>query len=132
MAAKDAGDPEDGGDDGEGEDGERPAHAEHDEDDEEKNEDVFKDGEDAGGEHLVDGVDVRGDTGDELADGAAVEEGGLHALDMGEDLAAHVEHDLLAGPLHEVGLDELEKEGEDKGAEVEKGALRDAGGGVRG
>ena len=40
---------------------------------------------------------------------------------------AHVEHDLLAGPLHEVGLDELEQVGEEQRAEVEEGDLRDAG-----
>ncbi len=129
VAAEDAGDVEDGGNDGEGEEGERPAHAEHDEDDEEEDEDVFKDGKDAGGEHLVDGVDVGGDAGDEAADGVAVEEGGLHALDVGKDFAAHVEHDFLAGPLHEVGLEELEQVGEGQGGEVEKGALRDAAGG---
>ncbi len=41
---------------------------------------------------------------------------------------AQVEHDLLAGPLHEVGLDELEQEGERKGEQVEQRELGDAGG----
>jgi hypothetical protein len=40
-----------------------------------EDEDVFEDGEDAGGEHLVERVDVGGDAGDEAADGVAVEEG---------------------------------------------------------
>ena len=44
-----------------------------------------------------------------FADGVAVEEADVHALDVAEDLAAEIEHDLLAGPLHEVGLDELEE-----------------------
>ena len=48
-----------------------------------------------------------------------IEEGGLHALQVAEDLAAQIEHDLLAGPLHQVGLDELEHEGEEQRAEVE-------------
>ena len=69
-----------------------------------EDEDILEDGEDAGGEHLVERVDVGGDAGDETADGVVIEEGGVHALQMAEDLAAHVEHDLLAGPLHEVGL----------------------------
>ncbi len=93
------------GDDGEREQGERPAHPQHDDDDEGEDEDVFEDGEDAGGEHLVERVDVGGDAGDEAADGVAVEEGDVHALDVAEDLAAEIEHDLLAGPLHEVGLE---------------------------
>ena len=63
------------GDDGEGEQRERPAHPEHDADDEGEGEDVFEDGEDAGGEHFVERVDVGGDAGDEAADGVAVEEG---------------------------------------------------------
>ena len=79
-----------------------------------RHEDVVEDGEDAGGEHLVEGVDVGGDAGDEAADGIAVEEGGGHALQVAEDLRAHVEHDLLAGPLHEVGLEEFEEEGEEE------------------
>ncbi len=73
-----------------------------------EDEDVFEDGEDAGGEHLVEGVDVGGEAGDEAADGVAVEEGDVHALQVAEDLAAQIEHDLLAGPLHEVGLEGLE------------------------
>ena len=32
----------------------------------------------------------------------------VHALQVAEDLAAQIEHDLLAGPLHQVGLEELQ------------------------
>ena len=53
-------------------------------------------------------------------------------LDVAEDLAAEIEHDLLAGPLHEVGLDEGEDEAEDVGEEVERGEFGDAGIGVDG
>ena len=42
---------------------------------------------------------------------------------------AHVEHDLLAGPLHEVGLRELKHVGEAESADVDEGDLGDAGGG---
>ena len=88
VVAEELGGVEDGGDDGEREQGERPAHPEHDGDDEGEREDVFEDGEDAGGEHFVEGVDVGGDAGDEAADGVAVEEGDVHALDVAEDLAS--------------------------------------------
>ena len=95
-------------------------------DDEGEGEDVLEDGEHAGGEHLVERVDVGGEAGDEAADGVAVVEGGRHALQVAEDLAAHVEHDLLAGPLHEVGLQQFEQEGEEQRAEIESGDQRDA------
>ena len=49
---------------------------------------------------------------------------------MAEDLAAQVEHDLLAGPLHEVGLEEFEGVGERERAEVDGGELGDAGHGA--
>ena len=84
---------------------------EHDDGHEGEGEEVVDDGEDAGGEHFVDGVDVGGEAGDEAADGVRVEEADVHALHVAEDLAAQVEHDLLAGPLHQVGLDELEEIG---------------------
>ncbi len=54
----------------------------------------------------------------------------MHALQMAEDLAAQVEHDLLAGPLHQVGLEEFEDEGDQQSAKVEAGDLRDAGHGL--
>ena len=127
AVAEEAGDEEDDRQDGEGEQRQPPAHAQHDDDDEGEDEEVFEDGEDAGGEHLVEGVDVGGDAGDQAADGVAVEEGDVHALQVAEDLAAQVEHDLLAGPLHQVGLDELEHVGEAESAEVDEGELGDAG-----
>jgi len=130
VVAEELGGVEDCGDDREREQCERPAHGEHDGDDEGESEHVFKDGEDAGGEHLVEGVDVGGDAGDEAADGVAVEEGDGHALDVAEDLAAEIEHDLLAGPLHEVGLNELEAKAEGERAEEEKAELGDALGGI--
>ena len=108
-------------DDGQGEQRQGPGHPEHDGDDINERDDVLEDGEDARGEHLVDGVDVRGDAGDEPADGVAVEEADVLVLDVAEDLPAEIEHDLLAGPLHEVGLDELEAEGDDERGDVETG-----------
>ena len=72
-------------------------------------EEVVDDGQDAAGEHLVDGVDVGGEAGDQAADGVRVEEADVHALHVAEDVAAQIEHDLLAGPLHQVGLNEFEE-----------------------
>jgi hypothetical protein len=132
AGAEDASDEENGGDDGERKQGERPALPDHNGDDETEGEDVFEDGEHAGGEHLVEGVDVGGETGDEAADGVAVVEGGRHALQVAEDLLAHVEHDLLAGPLHEVGLEEFEQEGEEQRAKVDGSDERDAAHGSEG
>jgi len=51
----------------------------------------------------------------------------VHALQVAEDLGAEIEHDLLAGPLHKVGLDELEREGERERGEVEEAEFGDAG-----
>ena len=48
---------------------------------------------------------------------------------MAEDLAAQIEHYFLAGPLHHVGLQELENIGEQQRAEVEETDLGDAGDG---
>ncbi len=38
----------------------------------------------------------------------------------------HVEHDLLPGPLHQVGLQKLKHKRQQQGAEVEQADLRDA------
>ena len=91
-----------------------------------EHEEVVDDGEHAGGEHLVDGVHVGGEARDQAADGVRVEEADVHALHVAEDLAAQVEHDLLAGPLHQVGLNKLQTEGQDQRGEVDSGNLRDA------
>src|SRR5215472_9818878 len=46
---------------------------------------------------------------------------------MAKDLAPKIEHDLLACPLHQVGLDELKAKGEEQCAEIQTGKLGDAG-----
>src|ERR1700722_20609675 len=50
----------------------------------------------------------------------------MHALQVAEDLAAQIEHHLLAGPLHEVGLQELEDEAQEEQSEEDGRDLRDA------
>ena len=127
MVAEDAGDVQDRRQDGECQQRQPPVHAQHDDDDEGEGEDVLEDREDAGGEHLVEGIDVGGDTRDQPADRVMVEEAGRHALDVAEDLAAQIEHDLLAGPLHQVGLDKLQDIGNEQRAEIEQAKLGDAG-----
>ncbi len=118
--------------DGEGEQRQPPVDVEHDDGHDGEGEEVVDDGEDAGGEHLVDGVDVGGEAGDQAADGVGVEEADVHALHVAEDVAAQVEHDFLAGPLHQVGLDEFEEIGRDLREQVDERKTRDAMDGVGG
>ena len=104
-----------------------PVHAQHHAENAEEHEEVFEDGDHAGGEHFVQGVNVGGDARDQAADGILVEEGNVQPLQMAENLAAEIEHHFLAGPLHEVGLQELEQETEDQQADIDGRDLRDAG-----
>ena len=116
----------------EGQHGERdqrqpPVHPQHDEDDSREHENIFKNGEHAGGEHFVQCVYVAGKSRDQAAHGLRVEKADMHALEVPEDLAAHVEHDLLPGPLHQVGLDKLQQIAEHQRCEINAGNLGDAG-----
>ena len=104
-----------------------PVHLQHDDEDEGEDEHVLKNRDDARCEHFVQGIDVGGDSRDEPADGILVEEPDVHVLQMPENLAAQIEHDLLAGPLHEVGLDELQHKREHQQADIEAANLSDAG-----
>ena len=96
-----------------------------------QHEDVFEDRDHAGGEHFVQRVHVGGDARDQAADRVAVEEADMHALQVAEDLAAQVEHHLLPGPLHQVGLGEFQHEAEDQQNEIDAADLADAGPGLR-
>ena len=44
----------------------------------------------------------------------------MHPLDVPEDLAAQVEHDLLPGPLHQVGLQKLQRKRQQQRAKVQR------------
>ncbi len=110
---------------GEGDQGQPPVHAQHDDDDQDENEHILEDGEDPGGEHLVQRVHIAGQPGDQPPHRIAVEKAYVHALDVAEDLAAHVEHDLLSGPLHQVGLHKLEQIAEHQRGQVDAGDLGD-------
>src|SRR4029077_13360217 len=82
---------------------------------------VFKDRHHAGGEHFIQRVHVSGNARDQAADGILVKEPDVHVLQMAEDLAAQVEHDLQAGPLHQVGLGIFQAK-----ADQEQGQIRSA------
>ena len=65
-------------------------------DDSRKHEDIFKNGDDAGGEQFVQGVDIRCDARHQAADRIFVEKGDIELLKMPKDLHAEIAHDLLA------------------------------------
>ena len=95
-------------------------------------EEIVDDGQNAAGEHFVDGVDVGSDARNQAAHGVGIEEANVHALHVAEDVAAQVEHDLLAGPLHQIGLDEFEKIGRNQRHQEDHGQPGDAMHGVGG
>ncbi len=130
LVAKNLGRPDDEGQHGKGDQRQLPVHAQHHAEDAGEHEDIFEDGDHAGSEHFIQGVDVGGDARDQAANGVLVEEGYVQALQMAEDLAAKVEHHLLASPLHEIGLQEFEQETENEQSDVNGSDLRDAGDGV--
>ena len=66
--------------------------------------DVAEDRDEAGGEQLVQGVDVGGHPGHQAADRVPVEEGERQALQVPEDLPAQVVHDVLPHQLQHVPL----------------------------
>ena len=124
VFAKDAGHRQDERQHGKGDQGQPPVHAQHDDHDQDENENILEDGKDPGGEHLVQRVHIAGQPGDQAPHGIAVEKAYVHALDVAEDLAAHVEHDFLSGPLHQVGLHELQQVAEHQRGQVDAGDLR--------
>src|SRR6266576_5396227 len=116
---------------GEGDQRQLPIHAEHDPEDPCEHEEVFEDRDHARGEHFVQSVDVGSNARDESPHWVLVIEGDVHALEVAENLAAQIEHDLLAGPLHVIGLQEFQHEGEDQQTKVNRGDLRHAAQGLR-
>src|SRR5581483_2100111 len=91
---------------------------------------VVDDGENSAREHLVDGIDVGGEARDKAADRVGVEKAYVQALHLAEYLTSQIEHDLLPGPLHQVGLDEFEEIRADLEAKINRCQLRDAARGV--
>ena len=111
---------------GEGDQRQPPLKVQHQKHDAGQHENIFDDGNHSGGKQLVERVHVGGDAGDQPPDRIAVEEGDVHLLQVAEDLAAQVEHYLLAGPLHVIGLGKFQKEAEAEQEDVNRADLGDA------
>ncbi len=121
----------DKGQDCKGDQRQLPVHAQHHAQDSEEHKEVFEDGNHAGGKHLIQGVHIGGDACHQASNRILVEEGNVQPLQMAEDLAAEIKHHLLAGPLHEVGLQELEQKAEDQQPDVDDRDLCNSGDGAR-
>ena len=111
--------PEDERQHGEGDQRQLPIHAQHDHQDPDQDKNILENRDHAGGKHFVEGINIRCDAGDQAAHRVLVEEADVHVLQVTENLAAQVEHHLLASPLHEIGLQELQKEGGDEQAYID-------------
>ena len=127
MLAEDRGDDIDERQHGKGDQRQLPAHVEHDGDDAGEHEYIFENGYHAGGEHLVERIHIGGDARDQPADRIAVEEGHVHVLQVAIDLAAQIEHYLLARPLHQVGLREFKDKAEGEQRDVNHADLGNSG-----
>ena len=93
--------------------------------DPDQQEDVAEDRHHAGGEQLVQDVDIRRHPRHQPADRVAVVVLDVDALQMPVDLHPHVEHDPLPGVLQRPGLQVLEREAADQhGEEGERRAAR--------
>ena len=87
---------------------------------------IFEDRDHTGCEHLVQCVHIGGNASHQASNWIFVVKTNVHALQVSEDLAAQIEHHLLPGPLHEVGLQELQQETEGQQAHIERGNLGNA------
>ena len=90
--------------------GQQRAELEHREDDEAQHQQIAENGDQAGGEQVVQHVHVGGDARDQAAHGIAVVESDVELLQVRHQLPAQVEHGLLADALHQVHLPEFEHE----------------------
>ena len=94
----------------EGEQREPPVHHDQHDHDANEREDVAEDRDDAGGEEIVQDIDVGRHSSHQTADGIAIVELQIEPLQMLVDLGPHVEHDPLPGHLEHPGLEVLERE----------------------
>src|SRR5437016_353424 len=124
--AEDHGYDQDAGEDGESVQGEAAVNLEEEHGHDHEEEEVVDHGNDACGEKIVEGVDVRGYARDQAADGVAVEVAHRQTLHVAEYFAAHVVHGLLADALHDANLDVLGEEVERKDSQQEKAKPADA------
>jgi hypothetical protein len=92
----------------------------HRDQDAEQGEQVAEDRHHAGGEHLVEHVDVVGHAGEQPAHRVAIEERDRQALEMTEQRHAQVHHDALPNALHDLGLQVSESEADQQHRQVEQ------------
>ena len=85
------------------------AELEHRQNYERQHENVADDGDQPGSEQVVQHVHVRCHASHQAPDGISVEKCNIERLQVRHQLPAQIEHGLLAGPLHQVGLAEIEK-----------------------
>jgi hypothetical protein len=126
VMAEDEGDDQDAGEDGKGVQCEAPIDFEKHRGHHGEEEKVVNHGDHAGGEEIVESVDVGGDAGDQPADGVAVVVGHRQALQVREDSGAHVVHGLLADALHDANLDVLGEKIENQDQQVDDADDSDA------
>ena len=88
----------------EGDEREVPIDRQHDGDDAEQRGDVHEDRQRAGGEHLVDHVDVGGQAGHQPADRIAIEEARRQLLQVRDEVEAQIGEALLRHEHHQVVL----------------------------
>src|SRR5579883_55782 len=118
-----------GGD--EGEDGERgqrqmPVRPQQDGHDAAQRDGVPEDRHHAGGDQVVEGVDVVGDARDEAADRGAGEEADREPLEVVDHPQAEAAHDALSHELHEVALEPAGHDAQGEDEEVEEGDPEEA------
>jgi len=119
IVAKDEGDDENQRKDREGIESETRIHPEQQASHHRKQEEIIDHGHNAGGEKVVEGVDVGGDPSDQATHRVVVEVTHGQALEMAEDFGAHVVHGLLADTLHDADLNVLGDKIEDQNEQIE-------------
>ena len=87
--------------------------------------DIFKDRDHAGRKHFVERVHIGGDACHQPADRVLVVISDVHALQVAEDFRTQIEHRLLPGPLHVIGLEKFQQEADGERANVQSCDLRD-------
>ena len=103
-----------------------PVDAQHHDAHDAEGEEVVDDGQNAGGEHFIDGVHVGRQPGDQPPHRMGIEEGHVKLLHVAEDVAAKIEHDLLPDPLHEIRLNEFEQVLQTEDGDIDFGQLGDS------
>ena len=108
----------------------QPGHAraqpEHRDNHETQHQNVADNGDQAGGEQIVQHVHIRRDARDQPAHRILIEIGDVQRLQMRHQLPPQIEHGPLAGPLHQVRLAEVEEKPENDSPDKAGAQLRQA------